>query len=208
MPLPESKQSASRVFLNSPNVPGDTRERILAASVVCVGRDGFAGTSLDAVAALAKVGRATVYRYFPGGRDELFDATIEWEVARFFRRLAIEVENVGDLAARLEFGLPFARNELAHHEVFQKVFATEPERLLPHLSTSVPLMIEALQAYLTPLLASEKLVDGVDVDDSAEYLARMILTFIMGEGSWDLRQPDQVRELVRGQLLAGIVANS
>lgn len=68
-------------------------------------------------------------------------------------------------------------------------------------------MIEALQAYLTPLLASEKLIDGVDVDDSAEYLARMILTFIMGEGSWDLRQPDQVRELVRDQLLAGIIAN-
>ncbi len=186
---------------------GDTRERILAAAVICVGRSGFAKTSLDAVASQAKVGRATVYRYFPGGRDELFDATIAWEVDRFFKRLAVEVEGAGGIAERLEVGLPFAHRSLAEHEVFQKVLETEPQRLLPHLSTSVPLMIDTLRLYLTPLLAVEELAPGVDIDEAADYLARMILTFIRGEGSWDLADPRQVRDLVRRHLLAGIVAD-
>lgn len=183
----------------------DTRERVLNAAVECVGRGGFAKTSLDAVAAEAGVGRATIYRYFPGGRDELFDELIAWEIAGFFRRLASAVDNRGGLAERLEVGLPFAHRALADHEVFQKVFETEPERLLPHLSTSHPLMIDALRVYLTPLLEVEDLAAGVDVAESADYLARMILTFIRGQGSWDLDDLGQVRELVRGQLLAGIV---
>lgn len=185
---------------------GDTRARILGAAVACVGRTGFAHTSMDAVAAEAGVGRATIYRYFPDGKDQLFDETIEWEVGRFFADLAHRVADEPGLARRLEVALPYAHRALAAHGVFQKVLETEPERLLPHLSTSIPLITEALRAYLVPLLESEDLVPGTDVAEAADYLARITLTFIRGQGSWDLADPDQVSDLVRRHLLVGIVA--
>lgn len=186
---------------------GDTRERILTAAVACVGRTGFARTSLDAIAEEAGVGRATVYRHFPDGKDQLFDETIAWEVARFFTGLAEFVEPEQGLARRLEVGLPYAHRRLASHGVFQKVLETEPERLLPHLSTSIPMITEALRTYLTPLLEDEDLAPGTKVPEAADYLARMVLTFIRGQGSWNLEDPVEVRALVRGHLLIGILAS-
>lgn len=185
---------------------GDTRERILTAAVACVGRSGFAHTSIDAIAEEAGVGRATVYRHFPDGKEQLFTETISWEVSRFFADLAAHVESEPDLAGRLEVGLPYAHRRLASHGVFQKVLETEPERLLPHLSTSIPMITEALRVYLTPLLEAEDLAPGTKIPEAADYLARMVLTFIRGQGSWDLDDPVEVRALVRGHLLVGILA--
>src|SRR5699024_6814357 len=138
--------------------------------------------SLDGVARQAGVSRATVYRYFPDGRDQVFSETIAWEVTRFFADLEARVATERGLARRLEVGLPYAHRALATHEVFQKVIETEPERLLPHLSTAIPLIIDALRTYFAPLLQAEELVRGTTVDESADYLARMTLTFIRGQG--------------------------
>lgn len=186
-------------------VSDDARAEILTASVSCVGRLGLSKTTLEDVAREAGVGRATVYRYFEGGRDELIAATIEWEVAQFFRRLAIAVEGVADFATRLEVGLHFAHRAVAEHEVLQKVLETEPERLLPHLTTSGPLIILAMVAYFEPLLADEPLVEGLSAHEAAEWLAHMILSFIVGQGSWDLDDQGEVRRLVRTQLLVGVL---
>ncbi len=184
---------------------GDTRERILTAAVACVGRAGFARTSLDTIASRAGVSRATIYRHFPDGKEQLFEESIAHEVARYFTSLAAHVDTEVGLARRLEVGLPFAHRALVDHEVFQRVMETEPERLLPHLSTSIPLITDALRAYLTPLLAAEDLAPGTDVAEAADYLARMILTFIRGQGTWDLDDPAQVSALVRRHLLVGIL---
>ena len=175
--------------------------------MACVGRTGLVGTPLDAVAEEADVGRATVYRYFPAGKEQLFDEMIAWEVARFFTNLAEHVASEKGLARRLEVGLPYAHRALADHEVFQKVLETEPERLLPHLSTSIPMITEALRNYLASLLITEDLAPGADIPEAADYLARMVLTFISGEGMWDLDDAEQVRALVRGHLLVGILAD-
>ena len=46
---------------------------------------------------------------------------------------------------------------------------------------------------------------GVDVHEAADFLARMILSYISAPGRWDLDDPDQVAELVESELLAGVV---
>ena len=45
---------------------------------------------------------------------------------------------------------------------------------------------------------------GPDVDVAADFLARMVLSYISSPGRWDLNDPDQVALLVRSELLAGI----
>jgi AcrR family transcriptional regulator len=54
----------------------DTRDRILSAAAVLVGRDGLRALSMDELAASAGVSRASVYRLFPG-KPALFDALLE-----------------------------------------------------------------------------------------------------------------------------------
>ena len=53
----------------------DSRDRILSAAVVLVGRDGLRALSMDELAAAAGVSRASVYRLFPG-KPALFDALL------------------------------------------------------------------------------------------------------------------------------------
>ena len=185
----------------------DVRTRILRAAVRCVGRYGLSKTSLEDVAREAEIGRATVYRYFEGGRDQLIAETIEFEVATFFRELAREVDDAPDFPTRLERGLLFAHRAVLDHDVLQKVLDTEPERLLPHFTTAGPLILLALAAYVEPLLADLELRDGMTPAEGADWLARMVLSFIIGQGSWDLGDPDDVRRLVRRHLLVGVLAD-
>lgn len=181
----------------------DVRTRILRAAVRCIGRYGLSKTSLEDVAREADVARATVYRYFEGGREELVAETISFEVATFFRELAREVDDAPDFAIRLERGLLFAHRAVLDHEVLQKVLDTEPERLLPHLTTAGPLILEALTAYIEPLLVDLPLRGDLTPARGADWLARMVLSFIIGQGGWDLTDPAEVHRLVHDHLLAG-----
>ena len=184
----------------------EVHRRILAATVTCVGRSGMTGLTLEQVATEAGVGRATVYRYFEGGRDELVGEAVAWEVAGFFTGLADEVEGSASFRERLERGLVFAHRSLQEHEVFQHVLATERERILVQLAELAPMSLAVVRGYLAGLLADEDLAEGVTVDAAADYLARMVLSFLTSPGSWDLDDPAEVTELVDAVFLAGVLA--
>lgn len=184
----------------------DPRSRLLEATLACIGRFGMAKTTVEDVAREAGTSRASVYRHFPNGREQLLSECITWEVGRFFAGLAREVDLAPDFATRLEWGLQRAHRSIAEHVVLQKVLETEPERFLPHLSLTGPLVVAVISGYLQPFLEHEALRPGADPEAAADWLARMVLSFIMGQGSWDLRDPAAVRRLVRTQLLAGVLA--
>ena len=66
-------------------------ERLLQATFACVARYGIGKTTIEDVAREAGVSRATVYRQFPGGKDQLVSDTIRWESTRFFAELAAAI---------------------------------------------------------------------------------------------------------------------
>ena len=51
--------------------------------------DGVTKTTLDDVAREAGCSRATVYRTFPGGKEEVVAAVVDTEVARLFSAIAV-----------------------------------------------------------------------------------------------------------------------
>jgi AcrR family transcriptional regulator len=184
------------------------RDRLLEATYLCVARYGMGKTTVEDVVKQSGVSRATVYRHFPGGRDELLRDTVAWEIGRFFVELGDRVSDAPNLTALLQRGLVFARQQLQQHEVLRKMLDTEPERLLPLLSTESTKSLPFIASFLMPYLEREeragRLRDGVDIERAADYLARGILSLIGSSGRWNLDDEDQVRTLVRDELLGGI----
>ena len=184
----------------------EPRDRVLAAVVAVAGRTGLATLTVDEVAREAGVGRASVYRWFPGGREQLVDEGVTWEVGRFLARLGQAVEAAADLRELLVIGLPFARRAIVEHEVLQGLLATEPGGLLPQLQQTSPLVVAVLRDAIDPWVRAEpRRRPEIDPAEAAEWLARMVLSFMAEPGRWDLDDPAEVAALVDRELLAGIV---
>ncbi|HUI49904.1 MAG TPA: TetR/AcrR family transcriptional regulator [Acidimicrobiia bacterium] len=192
--------------------PLTLRDRLLEATYRCVERFGLGKTTIDDIVKASGVSRATIYRQFPGGRDELLLETVGWELANYFNRLADQVRDAPSLEDLLAEGLQFAHRSVNQHAVLRKVMDTEPERLLPLLTTesakTLPFIADFLLPYLRREAAAGRLRPGVDIDRAAEYLARSILSLIGAPGRWDLEDPGQVADLVHVELLGGISAPS
>ena len=185
-------------------VESDTRTRILEGTYACVARDGIARTSLEDAAREAGVSRATIYRYFPGGRDELMGGVIVFETLRFFGRLADAVQHAPSIEELLVDGIVFAHRAVETHEVLQKVLETEPELVVPRLTIESANLVALIAQFLLGRLEQRSLPVGVTPGEAADYVARMVLSFIVSPGRWDLADPAQVRELVDSELLAGL----
>ncbi|MCX7621802.1 MAG: TetR/AcrR family transcriptional regulator, partial [Acidimicrobiales bacterium] len=105
-------------------------QRILAATIRCVGRWGVGKTTLDDIAREAGCSRATIYRVLPGGKDKLLMAAGEHELCGFFARLAARLDQTDSLAEVLTVALSEAVRAVQHHEVLQYLLAHEPEVVL------------------------------------------------------------------------------
>ena len=130
---------------------------------------------------------------------------IAWETGRFFGRLAEAVAGAGDFAGLLEEALVFAHRAIEEHEVLQKILETEPERLLPQLTVQSERILVFIRGFLVPYLERERLRPGVDPGEAADYVSRMLLSFTASPGRWDLTDRAQVAELVRTELVGGIL---
>lgn len=182
-----------------------TRERILASAYAQADAHGLAQATVEGVAHHAGLSRATIYRHFPGGKEELVEAVISWEVARFFDRLGEEIDDAPDLVSWLTGGLLAARRQLEGHTLLQQLLEDEADQLVPRLVTVMPIVRAVLRDQLAGRLAGERLRPGVDRGEAAELLARLIVSFIGTPGVWRLDDPADAERLVRTQLLPGVL---
>lgn len=190
--------------------PLTMRERLLQATYDCVARFGIGKTTVEDVARAAGVSRATIYRSFPGGRDEVLLETVGWELGHFLSDLGDHVRDEPDLVHLVEAGLVYARRAMQEHAVLQTILRTEPERLLGLLTTESAKSIPFIAAFLLPYLRREeaagRLRPGLDLDRAADHVARMIWSLIGTPGRWDYADDAQLRTLVTEELLAPLFA--
>jgi AcrR family transcriptional regulator len=181
-------------------------QRIVDAALRCVARWGVAKTSLDDVAREAGYSRATVYRFFPGGKDGLLDAVAAAEVARAFAEIGERLDAATDLEDLLVGGMTAAARLIADHDALQYLLAHEPEVVLPRISFhQADAVLRGISAFAAPYLA-RWVVPEVDAARAAEWVARIVLSYsCCPSTAVDLGSEESVRKLVRTFVLPGLV---
>ncbi len=189
--------------------PLSVHDQVVRATYACIARYGMAKTTVEDVVRECGLSRATIYRYFPGGRDELLREAVAWQLGEFFIRLADHLDDAPDLVELFDRGIAFARRAVVEHELLQRMLETEPDRLLGLLSTESTRTLPFIAAYLLPHLervgAEGGLRAGVDPVDAADHLSRLVLSYIAAKGVIDLDDPEQRRDLVKRELLGPIL---
>ena len=188
----------------APDAGDELRVRILAGAARCIERWSVSKATLSDIATEAGVSRATLYRAFPGGRDELLQALVQHEMAEFFGRLAELIEHSEDLATLLTDGLMRAALMLREHRLYQRVIATEPELILPLLTIEAARLRALIGGYLAPWVEREGVEPGPDADALHDYLARMVLSYIETPGGWDMDDRRSVAALVDSRFMAPV----
>ena len=116
-------------------------DRIVAAAARLISSQGLRATSVDDIASAAGCGRATVYRYFPGGRAELLEVTLGQGVERIFASCARVTDHAASLAEAAAGTINIAVLELSNDAVVQQLLVDEPDTMATLIS---PMRIEPL----------------------------------------------------------------
>ncbi len=182
------------------------RIRIVDAALVCVGAQGLGSTTVDDVARQAGVSRATVYRLFPGGKDELVGALVETEVARFLSSVATAMGEKDDLEDAVVAGMLEATRRLRAHAVLNRLLAEEPEVVLPHIAFGrLDRVLVVVGELVSPFL--QRFLDHETAARIGEWAARIVMAYVASPSAWvDLGDPGSARRLVRTFVLPGVEA--
>jgi len=163
------------------DAPGDeiqARERLLDAAETCFERWGVVKTTMDDVAALAKVSRATVYRYF-AGRDDLVLAVVMRRAADFYDRLRDVMARASTFADGIVDGVAYSVAAARRDRYLAFVFAPGEAPVASGALGSSPENRSFNAAGLRPLLedarARGEMRPDLDVDEVADWLLRVVL---------------------------------
>jgi AcrR family transcriptional regulator len=180
-------------------------ERIVDASLRCFARWGVAKTTLDDIAREAGYSRATVYRFFPGGKDGLIDEIAAVEVARAFAQIGSRLDAATDLEDLIVSGMTEASRVIAGHRPLQYLLEHEPEVVLPRISFhAADDVLRAVSAFAAPYLA-RFLPAHADAARAAEWVARIVLSYTCcPSAAVDLSSETATRTLVRAFVLPGL----
>jgi AcrR family transcriptional regulator len=183
-----------------------TRERIIDAAEACFSRFGVAKTTVEDIAAAAKLSRATVYRAVSGGRDELILAVVVRDLHRFLDRLAMRLRRERSVPEAIVEGtmdaVEYVRNEptIAHFLVpeaaghMQAAVAGAAEHVLA-------LCCDYVRPYFEQAQRQRTLRPDIEVEGTVEFLFRIITSLIVMDRE---REPDDLRRFLRTYVVPGI----
>jgi AcrR family transcriptional regulator len=157
----------------------DTAERILDATLAVIADHGIARMSLEDVARRAGLSRQTVYRYFPS-KGALLAATVLREEEALIAAVDAAAAVHDDLASAVEAAIATTLLAGQQHAVLQRLLATEPESLLPLLTTdSGPVLSAARRATLAILAQRLPGAPPPRVEMAADALARLVVSYVI-----------------------------
>lgn len=164
---------------------------------------GLRRSTMDDVAARAGIGRATLYRRFRD-KDLLFQAVIFREVRK---NLSIIEQRTKRMETPLE-GLLEAfvlAVSLGHkHPLLNRLLTSEPENVLPHLTSGIGKIMGFSSQYLAAQIKTaqkNKALSALPAQVSAEMLLRLTQSLILSPGGEiDANDEDSLRKFAQKYL--------
>ncbi|MCU4187488.1 TetR/AcrR family transcriptional regulator [Acidiferrimicrobium sp. IK] len=183
------------------------RERLLVAAEAAFRRYGVLKTTVEDVATLAKVSRATVYRYF-AGRDELILGVLLREGDRFIKRLSARLDVAANLEDALLTGVVYTLQAIRRDKNLALLFAPETAGLTTTIAGASEALFSLMTGFIRPYLengtTNAPFPEGIDASDAAEWLLRAVLSFATVEGPRK-RTEQQLRDYLRCFLIPALV---
>lgn len=171
---------------DAPSSVADARDRLIDAAETCFTRFGVAKTTLEDIAAEAGVSRATVYRYFDGGRDEIILGVVLREAKDFLESLGRRVQREETLGAAIVEGVLYTVAAVRKNEHLALLFAPEVAGYTTSIAGASTALYELTQDFLRPIFeqagGAGQLREGVIAEDAAEFVLRMILSLLSVAG--------------------------
>jgi AcrR family transcriptional regulator len=174
----------------------DTRARVTDAAERCFLRYGVAKTTIDDIAAASGISRATIYRAFSGGRDEVILEVILREAGRFVERFADEVDIDRPLATVVIDGILYTLREVRDNETFAFLYAPEAAGHAMAVTSGAETLFDLIRQLLAPLVeqarATGQIRPELEVDEIGEFLQRMVVSLLIDPG-WVERSEEETR---------------
>jgi AcrR family transcriptional regulator len=171
-----------------------TRAGILDAAFEAVSTFGLSRLTVEDVARLAGLSRQSVYRYF-GSKEELMAALVVREMEAFLGGVREAHARHSDLEAAMREAALFCLRTLREHPLLDRLLASEPETLLPYLTTRAGPVVARAREVLEDLAAERVGGRSGLVHRTADVAVRAIISYALTPS--DDEPEDVARELAR-----------
>ena len=180
------------------------RRQLIDGALSCLEQRGLAATTVDDIAHAGGCSRATVYRVFPGGRDQVLAAVVASETSSLLSAVSAAVATAGTLGDVVVAGVLGAGRWLAGHRALGRLLGSEPEAVLPWLAFDrQDRLLDAAGQWAAPLLG--RWLDHPRAVRLAEHAARIVLVYgIGGSATATVADEGWVRHLVTTYVLPGV----
>ena len=172
----------------------ETRERIVDAAFRAVERFGLGRFTMDDVAGLAGVSRQSVYRYFDS-KDALIVALVYREEEAFIEGVRQAHARHEDLEDAMREAILFCLRTAREHPLLDRLLESEPDALLPFLTTRGGGVIGRARAVIEELASQRTGIDPSLVHRTADLAVRAIVSYTLTPS--DDPPEDVAREIAR-----------
>ena len=166
--------------------PATVRERIVRAAEECFERHGVEKTTVETIAAAAGMSRATVYRHFSGGKDEVIREVIVRDVGVFLadleQRLQGRVSAADALVDCIMGAVAYVRGRPRLALLFAPDFAGQTGTITGGDEALAELVTAYVRPHFDSARADGQIREGVDVADAVELVLRIVFSLITVPG--------------------------
>ncbi|MGO4615439.1 TetR/AcrR family transcriptional regulator [Nocardia sp. 2YAB30] len=179
-------------------------EKLLESALSAFLDFGIKRTSMGEIARRAGISPATLYRRFES-KNDLVEAVSVREAQRFVAAIDGQVQAVSGSDDQLvEIFVAFI-GAIAGNELLRRLLRTEPDLILPRLTTDAGAILAVGRGYLAEKLGELRDAGGThdfDADLVAEIMARLALSLALTpDGLIPVTDQDAAREFARRTLL-------
>ncbi|MBJ8344391.1 TetR/AcrR family transcriptional regulator [Antrihabitans sp. YC2-6] len=187
--------------------PDEFTQRILAAAVDQMAAVGWRRSTVEDVAKRAGIGRATVYRRFTT-KDALTEAVLHNELRIYLAGSTAAVAGLADVGDRMAESTVYTLEYVRNHRLIQRLLDTEPEAVLPALTTSAGPLVETIREFILAVWKHELYEDRplpADIEKHLRTVAELhiriaISLLLTPQTAIDLEPTDHARTFARRYL--------